>query len=123
LDPLSGEPDSDAADKAESTSRASAVYQNQTNITIAATPSGRNPPMVGAQPEVNRGRKLGRHLLDHDFGFHLAEIGSNNSCLHTQIISQFSSLLYAVDGSLGGGRVKVGSSNVGRSRFVHCHLL
>jgi hypothetical protein len=30
---------------------------------------------------------------------------------------------FAVDGPLGGGRVKVGSSNVGRSRFVHCHLL
>src|SRR6266851_7451554 len=29
----------------------------------------------------------------------------------------------AVDGSLGGGRVKFGSSNVGRSRFVHCQLL
>jgi 5'-deoxynucleotidase YfbR-like HD superfamily hydrolase len=29
----------------------------------------------------------------------------------------------AVGGPLCGGRVKVGSSNVGRSRFVHCHLL
>jgi len=47
--------------------------EQQFDEAVAAAERSLNPPLAGAQQEVNRGRKLGCHLLDDDFGFHLAE--------------------------------------------------